>query len=326
MARVVCYSLLFPSDRKRSDLLWQLEASVASLRAYNRDISIVVFMHGASTAGVESLASKYDFVVSRQGSYEERLAVLMPHAWSILREYPVLHKFMNFASIGRFGVDQALLLDCDTVFSDDVGILFERYSSADVYAREEPTCRRSHYGYDPSYIDEDALLSISAAEGTVTPPPFNLGVVLLNNGRWAELDALVLEFLTYVWRFMIWMALHPPSSDTELAFGEGLGIDALRRDWESLVAPPDIAAALRFPSSNRWINEEVAVWLALGKLAAGSYGDFSRADVIQNGEFDGQHTHDHSWVVCHYFSQNTKRIAEWLGSSESRYRAPSKIR
>lgn len=312
MRRVVCYSLLFPADHDRSDLLRQLEASVTSLRSHNRRIPVVVFLHGSSSDRLECLAARLDFVVHKQGSYEKHLAAVLPRGWKVLRQYPVLHKFMNFDSIGGIGVDQALLLDCDTIFARDVEILFDRYSVADVYAREEPTCRRSYYGYDPTYIDEAALVSLAEYEGTVTPPPFNLGVVLFNNGRWADLNALVPEFLSYVWRFMIWMALHPPASEVELSFGEGLGVEELRADWDSLVSPLETDAAMQFPSSNRWILEEVAAWLALGMLSGGTYGDFAQFDVVQNGEFAGGSAQDAGWVVCHYFSQNTERIAAWL--------------
>ena len=316
--RIVCYSLLLPSDQDRSDLLWQLDASIASLRDHNRDIPVVVFSYGAVAPELALTAERHGVLIYDQGSYDDRLSAALPHGWQILRHYPVLHKFMNFDVLGSLGVDRALFLDCDTIFARNVDILFDHYHTADVYAREEPSCRRSHYGYDAHYLDEDALAVTARAEGVVTPPPFNLGAVLFNHRRWSELHALLPLFLSYVWRFTLWMAQHPPETTAELAFGEGLGVEQLRAAWERIVTPSEANSAMPFPSSNRWISEQIAVWLALGRLDGGTYDDFSRADVAQNGEFSTEASFHTSWVLCHYFSQNTERIAAWMCAGQRR--------
>ncbi len=316
LSRIVCYSLFFPVGHGGSDLLRQLETSVASLRSYNSDIPVIVFSYlppAHHSAVLNKIAYRYGLMIRDQGSYDVWLSTFLPKGWRILRHYPVLHKFMNFAAIGSIGAGRALLLDCDTIFASNVDFLFDRYHAADIYAREEPTCKRSHYGYDAEYLDEDMLAAISRSEGIGMPPPFNLGVMLFNNRRWHELHARLPDFLTYVWRFVLWMAGNPPAA-AEQAFGEGPGVDLLRSEWAQIVTESEARSALRFPSSNRWISEQVAAWLAVGGLSNGTYSDFARSDVIQNGEFIEQSRQRPNWIVCHYFSQNAGRIAAWMHS------------
>lgn len=62
--------------------------------------------------------------------------------------------------------------------------------AAVVPAREEANCRRSYFGYDRQYLDEEALGRIAASEGAAPVPPFNLGVVLFNNGSWRRIAGL----------------------------------------------------------------------------------------------------------------------------------------
>ena len=39
--------------------------------------------------------------------------------------------------------------------------------------------------------------------------------------------------------------------------------------------------------------------------------DFSRSDVMQNGELDTSRDDTGDAVLCHYFSQSTERVHEW---------------
>ena len=60
-------------------------------------------------------------------------------------------------------------------------------------------------------------------------------------------------------------------------------------------------AALPYPSSNWWIVEEIATLLTLGGLSGLTYDVLRRADVAQNGEFNGADGCSPPTLV-HYFS------------------------
>ena len=205
----------------------------------------------------------------------------MPDRLAALVRYPLLHKFLNLRELAATGAAQVLCCDCDTVFFDDVAALFDRYGGPDLVAREEVHSSRSAYGVDREFIDEPLLARLAASEGGTPVAPFNLGVVLLNNGvarRMAGLDAL---FVDYAWRLVCWMAQHPADGPAA-AFGEFRGAAAAL----GAAGPADLARALPYPSVNRWILDEVALWLALGHVPGLRTADFDPRDVAQNGEFD----------------------------------------
>ena len=274
MERLVHYSLALPSHEPRPDLIWQLDASLRTLRAHNAEIPVALFMHGGMNAEVAELCRLHDVMVHDQGPYADRLAALCPGGWHTLVDYPLLHKFLNFRELARTGARQILFCDCDTVFFTDVATLFDRYGDADVVAREEVHSGRSIHGVDRTFIDEPLLARIATADSAAVVPPFNLGVVLLNHDVWhtlAPLDALILD---YAWRFK--------------------------------------TGALPFPSTNWWILDEVALWLALGHAPGVRTADFDPGDVAQNGEFASAEPHTAGWILCHYYSQNMGRIDAWL--------------
>jgi hypothetical protein len=272
--RLVHYSLALPPEEPRPDLIWQLGASLRTLRAHNAEIPVALFVHGGVTPELAALSHEHRVLVHDQGAYADRLAALCPAGWQRLAGYPLLHKFLNFRELARTGARQILFCDCDTVFFTDVAALFDRYGDADVVAREEVHSSRSIHGADRTFIDEPLLARIAAADGAVTVPPFNLGVVLFNHDVWralAPLDELIVD---YAWRFN--------------------------------------TGALPFPSTNWWILDEVAMWLALGHVPGVRTADFLPGDVAQNGEFADAEPHAAGWILCHYYSQNMGRIDAWL--------------
>lgn len=313
MKRLCCYSLSLPPEG-RPDLLTQLVTSVDSLRAHNDSVEIVLFAYGQIPPELTLSLQAYGVQIWPVETYAERVGALCPRGGWALTAYPLLHKFLNFAEIRALEPDQVLLLDCDTYFMGDVGRLFDGYAEADVVAREEVGSRRSHYGYDPTMVDEDRLSELGEAAGIQPAPPFNLGAVLLNNGVWRKIAPLAPLHASYAWRFMLWMAANPDPATQQ--YGEGMGIDALRAHLD-FVSPADRQFALPYPSGNRWILDEATLWMTLGHLPATTYADFSREDVIQNGEFDAQEGPP-TWVVCHYFSNNLDRIAEWVRQHDHR--------
>lgn len=308
---LVCYSLYAPPDEPRPDLLRQLVTSVHTLRRYSRTVPVVVFVHGEPPAELALALAPYDVGIHAQGAYEARLARLCPAGWPVLARYPLLHKLLNFAEIARLAPSRLLLLDCDTIFFDDVERLLARYSHAHCCAREEPTCARSHYGYDPGYVDEDALAALAASLGVRTVPPFNIGVLLFNHGIWDTLAALDRTFVDYAWRLLLSLALHPDEERVS-RYGEMDAVTLLRQHARRIVTPDEAARALPFPSANAWIVDQVALWLALGHVDGLSYADFRAEHVLQNGEMLSHPGPAPGWVLCHYYSQNMGRTEEWL--------------
>ena len=168
--------------------------------------------------------------------------------------------------------------------------MFERYSERQFYAREEPASKASHYGYDPFYVDEDALFRLARREGAVEVNPYNIGVCVLNHGLWTEIAKRSDTFLSYIFRFTACMARNP---QTREKLWPGL-VELLEQD----LAEESEISELPFPSSNLWILEQVALWLTLGQIPGLTHGFLSREHVIQGGEQAGS---PETEVVHHYF-------------------------
>src|SRR5438045_693112 len=115
MRRLVTYSLVASHANPRPDLVWQIQSSVSTLRAYNKTVPILVFTYNDVPPVLVSALSPYGVQIHYQGSYEERLARLAPRGWSVLSRYPVLHKLLNFSQITAYSPTQVLCLDCDTL-------------------------------------------------------------------------------------------------------------------------------------------------------------------------------------------------------------------
>jgi hypothetical protein len=284
--------------------------SVQTLREYNRSVAVTVFVHGEVPPELPSALAPFGVTVHPQGSYEARLASYCPHGWPLLAHYPVLHKLLNFTEIAALGPKQVLSLDCDTLFFGDVQLLFDRYATAHCYAREEPTCRRSHYGYDRSYVNEEALATLARMLGLRAQLPFNVGVVLFNHGICSKLASLQRSFVAYAWRLLLWLAANP--SVARIDYGEGDAVRSLRRALALESRPSDKREMLPYPSVNEWILDEVALWLTLGHLHELTYDDFSPQHVLQNGELLEHSAAQPDWILGHYYTQNMPRIEEWL--------------
>jgi hypothetical protein len=304
---VVAYSLELPAETPRPDLVDQLTTSLHTLRSHNAAVPVVLFLYGGRTRELDAIAGAYGVAVHEQGSYAARLAALCPAGWQALARYPLLCKYLNFGELATRGASPAFLCDCDTVFFGDVARIFERYGAADLAAREEVHSGRSHYGADRGFIDEPLLERLAAADGAAAVPPFNTGVVLVSGELLRWLAALEPVFVDYAWRFACWLAAHPATGEAA-AYGELEAAEHAR----SLLEHADLFRALPFPSANRWILDEVALWLTLGHVPGLRTVDFDPADVAQNGEYASTDPERAPWTVCHYYSQNFARIAAWL--------------
>ncbi|GGK68842.1 hypothetical protein GCM10011509_16540 [Ornithinimicrobium pekingense] len=303
---LVQYSLSFDPATDPSRLLDQLRTSLWSLRRHNTRVPAVVLVHDEPPAGLPEICRTYGADLLEMGSYAARLASLCPEGWPVLAANPTLHKFLSHGALGP--VDRVLCCDADTLFAGDVEDLAARYTEADVYAREEVHTGPSRYGPDRDFLDLPALLRLVHGLGVHAIPPFNTGVVLLNHGRSTHLAALHEWFVRCVWHLVVWMSLTP-------AHTAGSGYGTLERVEAAhlLASGEQRARALPYPSANQWIVEEVATWLSLGALPGLTTGFLSPAHVAQNGELaDPGATPVDRWLLCHYFSTDTRTALGWL--------------
>ena len=308
--RLVCYSVSLVDGDHHESLLRQLHRSLASLRRYNPSVAVVVFLYGTPTAQIVQICAEHRSWLQPQGDYARRLAELCPLGWSVLARYPTLHKFLNYTWLAHNPAQQVLYCDCDTVFRSDVNHLFDRYGEFDLVAREEVHSSRSRHGPDDSFLDQPALERLSSALGVAAVPPFNTGVVMLNQRIWEQLSLLESWFIDCAWQLLLWMSLHPEHR-SHSGFGTLDGVEEAYR----LASDAQRAHALPFPSANQWILEEIATWLALGALPTLRTDDFSPGDVAQNGEFTATNPDQAGWTLCHYYSGNQDNIQEWLEGS-----------
>lgn len=307
MSRLVSYSLM-ADERRRSEHAFQFELSVSSLRASNRSIPVVLFTHGPLAPEIAQLCSRFEVMVADQGAYADRLAALSPQGGPAMVRYPVLHKHLNFAELAAAGARQVLCCDLDTLFLQDVEAIFDRYGEADFVAREEVCSGRSIHGADRAFIDEALLGRIAQHLGRSPVAPMNLGVVLYNRGLVARLSDVMATFVDDAWRLMTGLTLHQYPNVREA----GNETFPWMADVRRRASHADRQRALPYPSTNGWIVEEVAWWLALGATPGLKQADFAAHDVAQNGEVLYTPLDRSTWAMCHYYSHNLQRVVEWL--------------
>ena len=288
--RLIYYSLAnIPGESRERQWI----QSIRSLRKHNRSIAVWLFLFNSVSERLLQEAERQNVHVELLGSYAAFLQPMHSRA-SILALYPTLHKFLVLATSPLESVTQLLYLDCDTFFFADVNLLFDQHVSQDWYAREEPRSRRSPHGYNPKHVDELLLSYIARKEGLQPVPPFNSGVCLMNRGIWHKFRELRESYLCLVWRLLCGREL----SDHEM----GLDDPRVRPAVLDAMSKSDRSHALPYPSANPWIVEQIALWLALGRLPNFSPGKFAPADVCQGGEFETMLASGEPCVIAHYFS------------------------
>ena len=262
---------------------------------------------------VTTAAERARVPIIDMGDFPAALGDIPGHWRTALATFPTLHKLLSLQGLLSLrgpltaGPPGPLLyLDCDTYLFGDVATLAARYDGCDFRAREEPLSGRSHHGYDPSYLDEQALAAITAAEGLVPVPPYNTGVMLLSGQLASTLVTLLDEFVWYAWRLLTGMCLWRP----DLLRDDGLA-DLVR----DRATPGERALALAYPSSNAWIIEEIATWLTLGRVPGLTHGLLHQPDVVQSDEYlrwaEGK-------IVAHYFSTGQDRFFDFLRQGRAR--------
>jgi hypothetical protein len=276
---------------------WQLSRSVQSLRRYNPDVSVLLFLYGGARAELLDSADGAGVQIVPMGEFAEALGDIPPYWREALSTFPTLHKLLSLRGLPSAGsFSHFVYLDCDTYFFRDVADLAASYGRCDWYAREEPGTSRSHYGYDPSYLDEQALGAIARSQGLIQVPPYNTGVMVLRAELARTLVTLLDDFIWYAWRLLVGMCLWSPGL---------LGDEEVGHLVRSLSGPGDRRLALPYPSNNPWIIEEIATWLTLGRIPGLSHDMLRRPEVAQGEEYSG-------WppglIVAHYYTNAQDRF------------------
>ena len=138
ITRLVYYSLaIMPFGSREAQWI----QSIRSLRRYNRDIPVQLFLFNGAPAAIIREAHRQRVEVFELGDYAQYLDGLSVHG-SLLAQYPTFHKFLVLRHSPARAANHILYLDCDTFFFGDVETLFRRYGSFDWCAREEPCFSR----------------------------------------------------------------------------------------------------------------------------------------------------------------------------------------
>ena len=297
----VYYSLAFAG----SDIApVQLVRSLQSLRVVDRDTRVFVFLFGSPPRGFVEALQRLNAEVRSLGDYRTYIARSQPVRAELFALNPTLHKWLVLEETDLQGCERLLYVDSDTFFFAPATALFDRYKDADLYAREEPLCRRSIHGYRPSYLDEDAIAELAARQGLKPAPPFNTGVCLFTREMADAVATNLPAYFDNLFGFLSWFHLHPDSVEsTVTSFTQTIHDRFLRRAQ---------AQALPYPSQNRWIVDQIALWLALGRIENLRFADFAPSDVWQGAEFQQMSAGAQFPILCHYYGENTGRFFDRL--------------
>jgi hypothetical protein len=309
LGNAVSYSLLLRGGNYDAQVARNL-LSVRSLRRVSPKIPVYVqvFSQRLSPDDQDRL-ERLEISVQHRGSYRSALREITgDRGADLLRSYPAMAKWLALQWIPPGAHDRILGLDNDTYVLKELDGLFEAYGHARLCAREEPHSRASPLGYRQRYLDEDLLGDVFREEGLAAVPPFNTGVVMMDRSVVAAIAENLGTALQYLWRFNLWMCRHPIEND-------GRDVLAMRIADVSTVFPS--AAALRYPSENRWIKEQVSMWLTVGSL--GERVDLmSPSHIAQGHEYRQIERAGGRPYVVHYYSSNANDFTtRWLPAFES---------
>jgi hypothetical protein len=282
--------------------------SIRSLRRYNRDIPVQLFLFNGAPPAILHEAKRQHVEVFELGDYAQYLAGMFVHG-SLLAQYPTFHKFLVLRHSPARSADHILYLDCDTFFFDDVETLFRRYGSFDWCAREEPTSRASHAPNNRFHLDEECFESVARAARLHYVYPCNTGFCLMNRITSERLYNLRAVYLDLAWRLLVarQLAIKQPSGwEREIYVATMSQIT----DW-------DRSRALPYPSQNHWIIDEIALWLTLGYIPDLSQALLHRDDVAQGSECVEALRTGWPCVAAHYFSSQESIFFKTAGYIDS---------
>lgn len=303
----VSYSLLLRGGNYDAQVARHL-LSVRSLRRLSPKIAIYLHVFSQQlTAGDQETLERLGVTVRHCGSYRSALREIAgDRGADILRRYAPMHKWLALQWIPPDTHASILSLDNDTYILRDLAGLFEIYGH-DLCAREEPYSRASPLGYRTPYLDEDTLDGLSREEGFPPVPPFNTGVVIMDGRVAARIAENLGTALQYLWRFNLWMCGHPAEQDAR-------DVLEMRAAGVSGVFPS--ATALRYPSENRWIKEQVSMWLTVGALGE-PVRLMSPSHIAQGHEYRQiDHAGAHPYLVHYYSINENDFMTRWLPDFE----------
>jgi hypothetical protein len=255
-----------------------------------------VFLFGEPPPGFVETIRQLNATTRLLGDHRTYIARTEPERAELFALDPKIHRWLVLEEPELKGCERLLYIDSDTLFFAPASNLFARYRDADLYAREEPFCVRSVLGPDPSMIDEQGIAELRAGRpGPV--PPFNTGVVLFNRKMADAITASLPRYFDYLFRFLSWFHHHPLAQAAAVTSAE-VAVS------ERFLGPAE-GQALPYRAKNRWIVDQVALWLALGQFTGLRYADLRPADVWQGGEVQQLSSGGPLPILCHYFGSNT---------------------
>jgi hypothetical protein len=281
----------------------QLARSLQSLRRFNPDMPVFVFLFGEPPPGFVEALGHLNAEVRPLGDHRAYIARTQPDRAELFGLDPKIHRWLVLDEPELKACARVLYIDSDTFFLAPASNLFDRYRDADLYAREEPFSRRSIHGYNPSCVDEDGIAELREREGLSPVPPFNTGVCLLTRAMADAITTIVPRYFDYLFRFLTWFHLHPLAAPATVTGSAEL---------DERFFGPASGQALPYPSQNRWIVDQIALWLALGQFTSLRYADISPSDVYQGAEFEQMSAATRLPILCHYFGGNTERFFDRL--------------
>jgi hypothetical protein len=180
-ARAVYYAL----DDSPSHV-YQLRRSVASVRHFNREITIYVAFWGPLPAELRAWLERFDVRILRHPSAQAPRSPL----------------FLKWMALGhRFEEAEVVFLDTDTVVHSDISELFQAAGPQDFHARVETACHREPYPVlsgpgliTASQIDHDLMDRIRHRLHATELPVFNSGIMVFKNGFHRVLATRLSEF------------------------------------------------------------------------------------------------------------------------------------
>lgn len=306
---IVHYSVSFTDPARVAGLAKQLDISLTTLRATNRDVTVVVFCHGAVPGVVRSICDRHRATIVEQPDPSARLGDELGPVGAVLGRFGPVHKFLNFGPLAERSPAAALYLDADTIVFGDLTRLGPSTPHPSLLAREEVGSRRCRFGRDDGYLDEGRLADTAAGHGIVPTPAFNTGVMLFHRFPWHRGNHIERRYLAWLTRFAIWMVDHP-ADPRQPQYADVFALD----DLSDLLSTPEAQRLRRlarpYPSVNRWLVEEAAAWVAFGAEAHVGFDHLPPHLAAQGGEpLDGPLP----GVVWHYFSSNEDGMRRRLG-------------
>jgi hypothetical protein len=298
----VFYSLAFNGSEAP---LVQLARSLESLRTFDHDLPVFVFVFGEPPVRFAEVVQQLNARFQPLGDHRAYIARTEPERGELFSLDPKIHRWLVLDEPELKACERMLYIDSDTFFLSPPRRLFDGYRGADLFAREEPFSRRSVLGYKPSYLDEEAIAELRRCDGLTNVPPFNTGVCLFNRKMADAITMSVPRYFDYLFRFLSWFHHHPEPG----ALGEDM---STARALHDRFLGPAAEQALKYPSQNRWIVDQVALWLALGEFSDLRFADFAPSDVRQGGEALQLSPATRRPILCHYFGHNTGRFFELL--------------